>query len=117
MSGGLKPCPWCGTKPWIDEERGCFSVWCAETKCPIAAGTQYKATREEAIAAWNGRTDPTKEAVDELRAKMRMIVSHATGGSFSDIDASVNDICVRITANRNHIYQAGKDAALAESSK
>jgi len=46
--------------------------------------------------------------VDELRHKLRMIVSHATGGASQDIDCSVNDICVAISANRNLVYQAGK---------
>lgn len=55
--------------------------------------------------------------LDELRAKLRMVVSHATGGHSQDIDAGVNDICVRISANRNAIYQAGKDRSLEEAAK
>lgn len=56
-------------------------------------------------------TPPAEDAVEELRTKLRMIVSHATGGHSQDIDASVNDICVRISAMRNKVYQAGKDRA------
>jgi hypothetical protein len=51
--------------------------------------------------------------VEALRAKLRMIVSHATGGSSQDIDAYTNDICVRITENVNRIYAHGQEAALS----
>lgn len=44
----------------------------------------------------------------EARRKMRMIVSHATGGHSSDIERSTNDICVAISANRSLIYEDGK---------
>lgn len=52
--------------------------------------------------------------LDELRHKLWMIACHATGGGLPEIegiDRSVNDICVQISAHRNEIYQAGKDAA------
>lgn len=55
------------------------------------------------------------EGVEQLRAKLRMIVSHATGGDSQDIDASINDICVRITETRNHVYQAGKERGKREA--
>lgn len=48
-----------------------------------------------------------------LRQKLRMVVAHATGGDLNDIDLPINDLCVKISACRNHIYQAGKDAALS----
>ena len=54
-----------------------------------------------------------REAGD-LKHKLWMIISHATGGELSneaDVDRSTNDICVRISAFRNKLYQAGKDAA------
>ena len=45
-----------------------------------------------------------------LKAKMRMIIAHATGGRFNDISMSTNDICCEITRFRNEIFQAGKDS-------
>lgn len=45
-----------------------------------------------------------------LNTKLRMIVSHATGGASQDTEASVNDICVRITQRSNAVYEAGKKA-------
>lgn len=48
---------------------------------------------------------------ENLRHRLRMIVSHATGGQDMPEDASVNDICVEITRVRNTVYQAGKDSA------
>jgi hypothetical protein len=54
---------------------------------------------------------------DTAANKLQMVISHATGGSCSDVSLSTNDICVQITANRNMIYQAGKDAALTPTPK
>ncbi len=55
---------------------------------------------------------PEGEITDALTTKLQMVISHATGGSCSDTSLSINDICVRISAHHNMIYQAGKDAAL-----
>lgn len=48
-----------------------------------------------------------------LQSRLRMIVSHATMGSATGEGQSTNDICVQITALRNDLYQAGKDAHTA----
>ena len=43
----------------------------------------------------------------ELRQKLRMIVSHATGGHLhraEDIDRSTNDICVEISKTRTAVW-------------
>ena len=56
-----------------------------------------------------------KAEIDALRHKLWMVACHATGGGIPEIegiDRSTNDICVQITAFRNKMYQAGKDAAL-----
>lgn len=66
---------------------------------------------EEAVPIHSWLTEAA-DRIEALQNNMRMIVSHATGGSFDDIDRSVNDICCEISRNRNHVYQAGKDAAL-----
>lgn len=47
----------------------------------------------------------------EARQKLRMIVSHATGGASSDIDASVNDISVAITAKVNLVWEHAQEVA------
>lgn len=47
----------------------------------------------------------------ELRQKLKMIISHASGGHLhkaSDVDRSINDICVQISAHRNEVYAEGK---------
>jgi len=59
--------------------------------------------------------EKSKAEIAELRHKLWMVACHATGGSITEIegiDRSTNDICVQITAFRNRVYQAGKDAAL-----
>jgi len=47
---------------------------------------------------------------EELRGKLRMIVSHATGGASQDIDASINDICVEITRRVNRVWEHAQEA-------
>lgn len=51
------------------------------------------------------------EAGQDLEHKLRMIVSHATGGNCQDISLSTNHLSVLITKHVNRVYQAGKDAA------
>jgi glycerol-3-phosphate responsive antiterminator len=51
----------------------------------------------------------------ELRQKLRMIISHASGGHLSepeDVDRSVNDICVEISRHNNRIWEHAQEAAL-----
>ncbi len=55
--------------------------------------------------------------IDALWHKLWMVACHATGGGIPEIEGierSTNDICVQITAFRNKIYQAGKDATSPE---
>lgn len=59
--------------------------------------------------------EKAKAEIDQLRHKLWMVACHATGGGIPEIegiDRSTNEICVQITAFRNKLYQAGKDAAL-----
>lgn len=53
-------------------------------------------------------------AVDDLRHRLKMIVSHATGGASQDIDASVNEICVRISQARNLVWEGGVEHGLKQ---
>ena len=46
-----------------------------------------------------------------LKQKLRMIISHASGGHLSkpnDMDRSVNDICVEISRHHNLIWEQAK---------
>lgn len=133
--GGLLPCPFCGEPPHRfpanpEIEGDAFTlIACTSERCVVQPRTKVysddKAARErEAVAAWNARQQHAppspsgcEAGLDELRAKLRMIVSHATCGHSQDIDASVNDICVRISANRNFVYRASKDRALEDAAK
>ncbi len=63
-------------------------------------------------------SDLIDPSVDELRQKLRMIISHASGGHLSepgDIDRSTNDICVEISRHNNRIWQHAQETALASS--
>lgn len=62
---------------------------------------------------------PTIERdADDLRHKLWMIVSHATGGNcptIEGIERSTNDICCDISRFRNILYQDGKDVGKREA--
>lgn len=45
-----------------------------------------------------------KADLSALERKFRNIVSHATGGAFTDIKASLNDIAVEISASKNRVF-------------
>jgi hypothetical protein len=61
--------------------------------------------------------DPKQGDGEGLSAKLRAVISHATGGSLSDhADMPLNDICCWITAFRNKVYEAGQEAALTRPS-
>jgi UDP-N-acetylglucosamine transferase subunit ALG13 len=65
-------------------------------------------------------SDAVWSEVDELRQKLRMIISHASGGHLSnpgDIDRSVNDICVEISRHHNHIWEHAQEVARATLAK
>ena len=79
----LKPCPFCGGDAVIrkDEERiKPFYVRCGNINCKMVVGTNYFATKEEAIEAWNRRASNTDviskqvaiDAVLELDASHRV---------------------------------------------
>ena len=68
----LMPCPFCGNQPYIAEEMDPEDWWyvaCQTPGCilPIAAG--YTSI-ESAIAKWNRRTTPDREAIIEECAKV-----------------------------------------------
>ena len=71
MSNTLLPCPFCGGEATISDggysgEK--FLARCRELSCPAASGFIRK-THDEAIAAWNRRTQPDNKplTLDELR--------------------------------------------------
>lgn len=52
---------------------------------------------------------------EDLKALLRNVVSHATGGTVTDCEGmSLNEISCRITETRNHAYNAGKEYALRQ---
>lgn len=62
MSDRIKPCPFCGrTKINVREYGTGWKAQCTGTIC--LANLYYSPTREAAIAAWNRRTDPAKDAL------------------------------------------------------
>ena len=59
-----KACPWCGKRgrvrfKWKSKERSImFHVGCENALCPIRPSTPYVfASEEDAVAAWNRRTN------------------------------------------------------------
>lgn len=73
---------------------------------------------EKALAALTAepaaKAGDADDALGKLKHKLWMIICHASGGRLSkpeDVDRSVNDICVQITAKVNDAYEAGKQVA------
>lgn len=59
------------------------------------------------------------EELDSLRHKLRMIISHASGGALcepGDVDRSVNDICVEISRHKNEVWRYAQEVALRDAS-
>lgn len=60
MIDKLKPCPFCGGKPFIDKDK-CFDgtfvyqISCVNRECDVSIKTKWRATKKEAIEAWNRR--------------------------------------------------------------
>jgi len=50
----------------------------------------------------------------DLESKFRCVVSHATGGNFQDIDASLNEISVRISQFRTQLWEQAKQSGAKE---
>lgn len=54
----------------------------------------------------------TYNEIENLKHKLRMIISHASGGHLSkptDLNRSVNDICVEISRHHNRIWQHARE--------
>jgi hypothetical protein len=63
---------------------------------------------------------PNTAEIVELRQKLRMIISHASGGHLSepgDIDRSTNDICVEISRHHNRVWEHAQESALKDHRK
>lgn len=60
MPSELKPCPFCGCKPHVDsmifrDIGKAFFVSCESRRCGVNPCTNHRATRADAVAAWNRR--------------------------------------------------------------
>lgn len=81
----------------------------------MACGLTHDQAREAIAAQYRGEEHEPSAKLKAMPGKMRMIVSHATGGMHQDINLSTNDICVQITQHVNYVYEHGKEKGRAES--
>lgn len=90
MSFRLKPCPFCGGKAILSEDKryNVHSVFCNE--CYIETSLQN--TEQEAIDAWNTRVMPTFTP-DELDAIRRNVCDWRAERELSKIEQSIIDKC------------------------
>ena len=91
MSDKLKPCPFCGGKAILSEDKrtDVYSVFCNE----CYTETSLQCTEQEAIEAWNRRVEPTFTP-DELDAIRRMFDGrYPRGRELSKIEQSIIDKC------------------------
>lgn len=71
---------------------------------------------DQMIAALSTPT-PT-DAGEDYRRKLRMVISHASGGHLSDegdADRSLNDICVEISRHHNRVWEAALEKGRKEA--
>ena len=65
MNNKLKPCPFCGGEPILDEDsvaftnkpKSCFQILCINRQCGVHLKTKWRETKQEAIEAWNRRVN------------------------------------------------------------
>jgi hypothetical protein len=77
-------------------------------------GRDWPAKVEE-VARLIERTDTRFDEFDELKSKLRCVISHATGGGCMDIDLPLNEISVRISKHHNRIWEAAQESAKAKT--
>lgn len=58
METKLKPCPFCGGKPAVQEKYGYFNISCPDFDCPASNNAWFKSL-EESVKAWNTRAERT----------------------------------------------------------
>lgn len=66
------------------------------------------------------RAEALAAKLDDLTAKVRNIVSHATGGALHEHEAAswpLNSICVEISRHRNEVFLAGRMADMTQSER
>lgn len=59
----MKPCPFCGAPAMLrkhEERIKPFFVRCGNLDCRLIVATDYFATKDEAIEAWNRRANDNK---------------------------------------------------------
>lgn len=98
----------------VDREAANSVLYCAVPDSFSTEG-QFKLDLDKVAEAFAKHRATQAAELDALRSKLRNVVSHATGGNWSDhADASLNDICVEISRFRNVLYQDGKDKGREE---
>ena len=87
--------------------------WARQAMCGFNDATQDDAY--EAADALQPEIDRrVAEEKANLEGKFRCVVSHATGGNFQDIDASLNEISVRISQFRTQLWEQAKQSGAKE---
>lgn len=105
------------TEDMIVVPRGLLAAaaYCARKHVGADSET-YKAISAASLSPAASSVERLETEVAKWRHKLWMVACHALGGGMPDIkgiEQSTNDICVQISALRNKVYQAGKDAALS----
>jgi len=107
----LLPCPWCGRNPSIERSGPGNLVWYIE--CDRGDGDAEHVitilgggTRKQAIAAWNTRVDPQRQALVDALKDANAWIFHGDGKSPAKYGAT----CETLTDALEKIEQALRDA-------
>jgi hypothetical protein len=103
-------------RPPADKETSVFppSARQAQVSDVPSAATKRMAEILGAEFVLNSEQVSDDAVVEQLRGKLRMIISHASGGHLSepeDIDRSTNDIAVEISRHHNRIWEHAQESA------
>jgi Lar family restriction alleviation protein len=115
----LEPCPFCGGEALFASKYAPTDTREQVACAHCYATAMWANDRGKAAGFWNTRTQASgaNAALDELRGKFRMVISHASGGHLSepgDIDRHTNDICVEISRHHNRVWEHAQETARKE---
>lgn len=100
----LKPCPFCGQEPKLQEDiryprpeceaKKAYEVFCVNKNCPICeADNFYSLSKEEAVRVWNKRADNSPKKTEEIEENPELKIAIILCGETEKIEDCKNCRC------------------------